>query len=223
MDEVGFKERRKSITKNDITVTVSVLSAEETQAVFDTKLYKKKIQPIWVEITNGTDQLLRAFSRAASIPTTTRPSRSRRRALKTWAKKSNQAKRKFYYLNQMPFQLPPGADHGPVLSSATGTRACAGWPYGHRRELAENFEFIVEVPGFKADFHKLEDVVIYAEDDYTDLDEQATRRVDRKATGLCHQQGRQQDRRPAQPHHHRRQPTRSGPPSSARAGIPPRP
>ena len=30
----------------------------EARAVFDVKLYKKKIQPIWVEITNGTDELL---------------------------------------------------------------------------------------------------------------------------------------------------------------------
>ena len=36
---------------------------------------------------------------------------------------------------------------------------------------AEKFEFIIEVPGFNADFHKLEDVVIYAKEDYTDLDE----------------------------------------------------
>jgi hypothetical protein len=38
-------------------------------------------------------------------------------------------------------------------------------------KTAERFEFIIEVPGFNADFHKLEDVVVYAEEDYTDLDE----------------------------------------------------
>lgn len=51
IEEVGFKDRAQTQTSNGITVSVAVLSAEEANAAFDTKLYKKKIQPIWVEIT----------------------------------------------------------------------------------------------------------------------------------------------------------------------------
>jgi len=170
IDEVGFKDRAESQTKNDITVTVSVLSAEETLAVFDTKLYKKKIQPIWIEVTNGTDQ------RYAFLPRSVDPNyhsalEVAQKSLKTWAKKSNRAKRKFYYLNTMRFELPPGQTRSGFLfgDRSRGVRWMDVAIIGEN--TAEFFEFIIEVPGFKADFHKLEDVVIYAEEDYTDLDE----------------------------------------------------
>jgi len=170
MDEVGFKDRAESLTKNDITVTIAVLSADETKAVFDTKLYKKKIQPIWVEVTNGTDERIAFLPRSVDADYHS-PLEVAQKSLKTWAKKSNQAKRNFYYENQMPFQLPPGETRSGFVfgDRSKGVRWMAVRVIG--KNWSEKFEFIIEVPGFKADFHKLEDVVIYAEEDYTDLDE----------------------------------------------------
>ncbi len=55
MDEVGFKQRAEKRTEEGVTVSVVVLTAEEAKAAFDCKLYKKKIQPVWIEITNDTD------------------------------------------------------------------------------------------------------------------------------------------------------------------------
>ncbi len=109
IDDVGFKDRAQTQTKNDITVTVSVLSAEETRAVFDTKLYKKKIQPIWVEVTNGTDQP-HAFLPRSVDPNYHSALEVAQKSLKTWAKKSNQAKRRFYYLNTMQFEVAARAN-----------------------------------------------------------------------------------------------------------------
>jgi len=170
MDEVGFKDRAESLTKNDITVTIAVLSADETKAGFDTKLYKKKIQPIWVEVTNGTDERIAFLPRSVDADYHS-PLEVAQKSLKTWAKKSNQAKRNFYYENQMPFQLPPGETRSGFVfgDRSKGVRWMAVRVIGEN--WSEKFEFIVEVPGFKADFHKLEDVVIYADEDYTDLDE----------------------------------------------------
>jgi LssY C-terminus len=170
IDEVGFKDRAQTQTKNDVTVTVSVLSAEETQSVFDTKLYKKKIQPIWVEVANGTDQLI-AFLPRSVDPNYHSALEVAQKSFKTWAKKSNQAKREFYYRNTMRFEVPPGQTRSGFVfgDRSRGVRWMAVVVIGEK--TAERFEFIIEVPGFNADFHKLEDVVIYTEDDYTDLDE----------------------------------------------------
>jgi len=170
MEQVGFMDRAKTLTKNDITVTVAVLSAEETQAVFDTKLYKKRIQPIWVEITNGTDELLGFLPRSVDANYHS-PLEVAQKSLKTGAKKSNQAKRRFYFEHRMPFQLPPGeTSSGFVFGDRSlGIRWMALRVIGEN--WSEKFEFIFEIPGFKADFHKLEDVEVYAEDDYIDLDE----------------------------------------------------
>jgi hypothetical protein len=170
MDEVGFKDRAQSLTKKDVTIAVSVLSADETKAVFDTKLYKKKIQPIWVEITNRTDEVLSFLPRSIDANYHS-PLEVAQKSFNSGAKKSNQAKRRFYFENQMPFQLPPGeTTSGFVFGDRNrGVRWMAVRVIGEN--WTEKFEFISEIPGFKADFHKLEDVVIYAEEDFTDLDE----------------------------------------------------
>ncbi|MEX1311610.1 MAG: LssY C-terminal domain-containing protein [Candidatus Sulfomarinibacteraceae bacterium] len=170
MEQVGFTERAETQTKGDITVTVAVLSADEARAVFDTKLYKKKIQPIWVEITNGTDEFLGFLPRSVDADYHS-PLEVAQKSLTTGAKKSNRAKRLFYLEHQMPFQLPPGeTTSGFVFGNRSlGLRWMALRIIGEN--WSEKFEFIVQIPGFKADFHKLEDVQTYAEDDYTDLDE----------------------------------------------------
>ena len=54
MEQVAFTERAQSASRNGITVTAAVLSKDEAQAVFDVKLYKKNIQPIWIEIMRGS-------------------------------------------------------------------------------------------------------------------------------------------------------------------------
>lgn len=170
IDEVGFKERAETQTKNGISVTISVLSAEETQAVFDTKLYKKKIQPIWVEVKNENDASY-AFLPRSVDPNYHSALEVAQKSLKTWAKKSNQAKREFYYRNSMPFQLPPEQTRSGFVfgDRSRGIRWMSVAIIGEN--AAESFEFIIEVPGFNADFHKLEDVEIYTQEDYTDLDE----------------------------------------------------
>jgi len=170
MDDVGFKDRAQSQSKNGISVTIAVLSAEESKAVFDTNLDKKKIQPIWLEITNETDEF-HAFLPRSVDPNYHSALEVAQKSLKTWSKKSNQAKREFYHQNRMPFELPPGVTHSGFVfgDRSKGVRWMVVIVIGENS--FENFEFIIEVPGFNADFHKLEDVVIYAEDDYTDLDE----------------------------------------------------
>lgn len=170
IDEVGFTERALSKTENGITVTVAVLSAEETEAAFDTKLYKKKIQPIWVEVTNTTDEP-RVFLPRSVDANYHSALEVAQKSLKTWAKKSNQAKRAFYYGKQMPFDVPPGQTRsGFVFGDRNkGVRWMIVTVIGVHK--ADFFEFILDVPGFKADFHKLENREIYSGDEFADLDE----------------------------------------------------
>jgi len=170
MDEVDFRDRAESITKDDITVTVAVLSAEEAKAVFDAKLYKKNIQPIWLEITNGTDRTL-AFLPRSVDPNYHSALEVAQKAHQMWSKKANREKRKFFYDQQLRIELPP-------------RQTVSGFVFGDRDEgvrwmniavigerSVEFFEFVVEVPGFNADFHKLEEIQIYSEEEITDLDE----------------------------------------------------
>jgi hypothetical protein len=55
LEEVHFQKRSQTRVEGDFRVTAAVLSAQETEAVFGFALYKKGIQPIWLEIENKDD------------------------------------------------------------------------------------------------------------------------------------------------------------------------
>jgi hypothetical protein len=56
LEEVRFQERSQTQDDGQFRVTASVLSADETKAVFGFALYKKGIQPIWLEIENKDEK-----------------------------------------------------------------------------------------------------------------------------------------------------------------------
>ena len=55
IEEVPFRERAQTKSGGNVRVTAVVLSAEETKEVFDLDLYKRGIQPIWLEIENNDE------------------------------------------------------------------------------------------------------------------------------------------------------------------------
>ena len=154
MDDVGFKERAMTRTEEGVTVSVAVLTAEEAEAAFDCKLYKKKIQPVWLEITNDKDDELLFMPRSVD-PDYFSPLEVAQKTSWTWSKPANKEKKWFYYENQMPFWIPAGETvSGFVFANLDkGVRWVLVDVFSEHD--AVSVEFINEVPGFKADFHKI--------------------------------------------------------------------
>jgi len=160
MDQVGFMERAEARTEENVTVRVVVLTAEEARATFDCKLYKKKIQPVWIEITNHTDDEMLFMPRSID-PDYFSPLEVAQKTSWRWSKEANHEKKWYYYLNQMPFEILPGETvSGFVFTNMQkGVRWVLVEVFSEHK--AVHVEFIYEVPGFKADFHKLEDGDFY--------------------------------------------------------------
>ena len=58
VEEVGFMQRAQTHSEGDVRVTAAVLSAAECVAKFGTNLYRRNIQPVWLEIENkGEDPI----------------------------------------------------------------------------------------------------------------------------------------------------------------------
>jgi len=55
-DAVDILNDSKAVTRNGVTVTVAVPSAEQTLQLFGTDLYKSRVQPVWVRVENQTEQ-----------------------------------------------------------------------------------------------------------------------------------------------------------------------
>jgi len=56
VDSVPFRERAVTQVQNGIRVTTAVPDAAETRELFGVPLYEKRIQPVWIEIENMTQE-----------------------------------------------------------------------------------------------------------------------------------------------------------------------
>jgi hypothetical protein len=160
MDQVPFKERTETRTEEGVTVSVVVLTAEESKEVFDVKLYKKKIQPVWLEIKNDTDEEVFFLPRSLD-PEYFSPLEVAQKTSWRWSKKANIEKKWFFYENQMPFRIPAGETISGFVfvNRSKGVRWVLVELFSESRSM--HVEFIHEVPGFRADFHKLEEGDLY--------------------------------------------------------------
>jgi len=153
IENVAFNDRVQTKTKGDVTVTVSVLTAEEAKQAFGIKLYKKKIQPVWIEIQNGRDDLV-GFLPASVDPDYVPPLEAAYRSHWTWHKKENREMDLYFYEQGMRFKVPA---HSTTSGFVHATRKL-----GARlvvvdliaEDYVERFEFVVAIPGFKADYLK---------------------------------------------------------------------
>ncbi len=55
-EQLELWENSKTVSRDGVTVTVAVPSAEQTLELFDTDLYKSRVQPVWVRVENTTAQ-----------------------------------------------------------------------------------------------------------------------------------------------------------------------
>ncbi|MCJ7557230.1 MAG: hypothetical protein MUP90_10005 [Gammaproteobacteria bacterium] len=55
IDSVAFRDRALTQVENGIRVTTAVPDKQETKELFGAPLYKKRIQPVWIEIENRTE------------------------------------------------------------------------------------------------------------------------------------------------------------------------
>ena len=160
MEEVGFKQRAETQTQQGVTASIVVLTADEAKAAFDCKLYKQKIQPVWIEITNDTgDEML--FMPRSIDPEYFAPLEVAQKTTWRWSKKANTEKKYFYYENQMPFLIPPGETvSGFVFANRSrGVRWVLVEVFSEHEAI--HVEFVTEIPGFNADFHKFDDGDLY--------------------------------------------------------------
>lgn len=169
MEQVPFMERAETQTTDRATVTVAVLSAGEAKQVFDTQMYKKKIQPIWLEITNHTDDLM-LFLPSSLDADYFSPLEAAQKAGWTWRKASDREAADFFLERQIELEIPAGATRSGFVyaNRDKGVRLVmvevvgSGW--------REYFEFLVEVPGFQADYHRVDPTALYPDREIADLD-----------------------------------------------------
>jgi len=162
LSEVAFHERVETQTENKIRVSAAVLSAEETEAAFGLPLYKKGIQPIWLEIENNTQHRM-WFLPMGLDRNYFAPFEVAYMHHSAFSKAAN--RRMDQYFHQHTFRSPinpGGVRSGFVFSNLElGTKSFNVEVIGEDH-LVRTFTFLIPVPGLKVDHREVDWSSLYS-------------------------------------------------------------
>jgi hypothetical protein len=177
MAEVPFKDRAQTQTEGRVRLTAAVLSAEESKEVFGVDLYKKGIQPIWLEIENGEKEPV-AFLPGSVDRDYFTPLEVSHLNHFVYDKDLNQEMDRHFY------DLSMGYDIGPnnVRSGFVFTHLDEGTKAFNVVVITEDhqtlpFTFFIPVPGIKTDHSRVDWDNLYPKDEIVSLDEAGLRKA----------------------------------------------
>jgi hypothetical protein len=172
-DDRDYRARAEHAVEDGIRVSVSVLSTAENEQVFGFPLWDKHVQPIWMEVENsGTEELLlmllsidRDYFTPSEVGWMTRTPGYP--VIPEVAARFPRA--------HIPITIPPGAQRSGFVytNHDPGVKALAVDLIGDRTN--HRFEFVLPVPGFEADFDRVDLDGHYAADQLRDLDDDGLR------------------------------------------------
>ena len=156
-----------------VTVRATVLSPRDAQAQFDTKLDRRGIQAVWVEVENrsaGPLLFLPTGIDREYCPPLEVAYRSRRWA----APATNRRIEDYCRTNAMVSAVAPGATESGFAFAqfVPGALAFNVELLGHHD--LQTFAFVQEVPGFKADFNRTHFDRLYPEQQIRPVDQVRT-------------------------------------------------
>jgi hypothetical protein len=163
-EAVPFLERAITQEQNGVRVTAAVPDARETRELFGVPLYKRRIQPVWIEIENRTDQPIgflpfsvdTDYHTPIEIAGLSRSESKRREA------------EKHFFENSVNMWVAPGQTRSGFLFTNLdeGTKA-------FNVDLFDGvdswqFTFFIQVPGLAVDHYEINIRSLYASDEITD-------------------------------------------------------
>lgn len=169
VDSVPFRDRSETQIDRDVRVTAAVPSSKETRELFGISLYRKRIQPVWLEIENNTDEHV-AFLPVGLDVDYHSPFEVAALAPK---QKEQGAAERYFFQNGFNMQIAPGeARSGFIFTNLDeGTKAF------NVDILSDDdtwqFTFFIQVPGLAIDHHNVDWQALYAEDEMRDFTEAA--------------------------------------------------
>jgi len=165
VDSVPFRERAVTQVQDDVRVTAAVPDAKETRRLFGIPLYKRGVQPIWIEVENRTDQPIGLlpfgvdsdYHSPLEIASLGRSDSNRREA------------GQHFFRNSVNMWVAAGQTRSGFIFTNLdeGTKAFNVDLYSDSRNW--QFTFFVPVPGLAVDHHDVDFEAIYADEEITDF------------------------------------------------------
>ncbi|VGO15421.1 hypothetical protein PDESU_04004 [Pontiella desulfatans] len=164
-------ERKKVKSTDDVTVSMVIPSAKESEKVFGVDLVKKRIQPIWVEVDNRTDTELILMPILIDHDYYA-PLEVSYKFRNRWSKSKTRIKDDFFIDMQIPYEIPPDS----VASGYVYGRREAGVRYAKAMLVRDEHDpielpFALQVPGIQADYEQIDFDNLYTEDEFIRIDD----------------------------------------------------
>lgn len=177
LDRFEVMQRAVAQEQGTFRVRASVPGEKEAEKLFGIPMYDRGIQPVWLEISNDSDQ--RARLMLSSIdPEYYAPLEVAYMHRKQFSKQGWMDMEEHLYANALPRQIGPQETvSGFVFTHAsTGTKAFNVdiFHTGEEREY-EQFTFFLEVPGFVPDHSEVNFKSLYAEEEVQQVDNDSLR------------------------------------------------
>ncbi len=174
---LSFMERTQTKTDGQIQVTVAVPSAEESEQIFGFPLAAKNIQPVWLEIANNSDTSFFLYHIAIDPDIYSSGEVAWKFQSGLYSKNSQKNIYNLFRDKEIDWHFKPGT----TTSGFVYTNLKVGFKAVLVRLFSEKnvkeIAFFVEVPGLKADHHRLDPCSLYSEEEMIDLDDDAMRQA----------------------------------------------
>jgi hypothetical protein len=170
------RERAETQTQGDISISASVPGQDEAQAIFGVPLYKRGIQPVWLEIVNNSPHWVR-FAPTGVDRDYFSPLEVAYMHRKGFSKEARAQMDKRFHGSALPRQIPAGETRaGYVFTHASpGTKSFNIDIFSPGAD--HSFAFFVTVPGFVPDHAEVDFKSLYAQSDLLEYDDDGLRRA----------------------------------------------
>jgi len=170
IESVPFRDRAQTQVEAGIRVTAAVPSATESRELFGVSLYKKHVQPVWLEIENSTQDTVafmpvgldNDYHSPIEVASLNRNRKARAKA------------EQYFFQNGVNQQIAPGDTRSGFIFTNLdeGTKSFNVDIFGE--DNAWYFTFFIQVPGLAIDHYDVEYESLYDEDRIADFDEPAS-------------------------------------------------
>jgi hypothetical protein len=183
LDEGDFRDRIQTQERANVRVSAGVPSANETKELFDAPLYKRGIQPVWIEIENKRDEEI-SFLPVGLDPAYYSPMEAANIDLdEKKAGRLDSLVDEFFFEQGMGLSIPSGGTSSGFIFSKVeeGTKAfnvdvAGGGQWG-------TFTFFIQVPGLKIDHYNVDWDALYPPEKMVELNEAEL--IERLENAVC--------------------------------------
>jgi len=172
LEEVPFRERAQTKSEGNVTVTAAVPSAEESRRLFGVSIYKRGVQPIWLEIENRDEEPV-YFLPARLDPDYFSPFEAAYVSHFAYVTPANDEMDRYFFKRRQGIRISPGTVRSGFVYTPVdeGTKAFNVDLVGEDHDV-RTFTFFINVPGLRADHHEVDFEALYSKKEVISYDEE---------------------------------------------------